>query len=201
MNLKTLIYSGLIFQTVFCFAQEQADTEAEISKGKTKLSGIASREGVIIAKKFEDIGAFTSKGLFYPGTGNLLVQFVTLSDAATNESRGGYLFSTNYVNGTYLQSFTSFVDIEELPDLVKFLDFIDTKITSPQKDIEYWFNSLDLSIAVYYQSATGKRAEKWSYLVRVERGFQRSTFNFNSAESFLEFSNKIRSDYRSRGHK
>lgn len=198
MNLKSLFLTGLLFPVLYCLSQ--ADTEAEISKGKTKLSKIALREGAIIAKKFEDIGTFTTKGLFFPGTGNLAVQFVTLTDAASSESLKGYLFSTNYAITTgYYQNYTSFVDIEEVPGLVKYLEFIESKISSPEKDIEYWFNSKDLSIAVFYQAASGKRAEKWSYLLRVDRAFRTSTFNFSSAESFLEFATKIRTDFAKRG--
>jgi hypothetical protein len=83
MKLKTLFLSGLIFPTVFCFAQAQADSEAEIPKSKTKLASVSLREGVIIAKKYEDIAKLKNKGFGYSGTGNLEIKFITLSDAVS----------------------------------------------------------------------------------------------------------------------
>ena len=198
MILKKIFLSGLIFCALYC--QSQVDSEAPISKGKTNLSKISLREGAIIAKKFEDIGTFTTKGILPSGTGNITVQFVTLTDAASNESLTGYLFSTvNYVGTGNFQNYSSFVDIDEVPGLIKYLDFIVSKLSSPEKHIEYWFNSKDLSIVAYYQAALGKRAEKWSYSIRVDRLFKTSAFNFSSAESFLEFADMIRADFKKRG--
>jgi hypothetical protein len=198
MIFKKLFLSGMMFSVLYC--QSQVDSEVGISKGKTNLSKIALREGAIIAKKFEDIGTFTTKGILSSGTGNLTVQFVTLTDAASNESLKGYLFSTVYYVGTgNFQNYSSFVDFEEVSGLIKYFDFIVSKQSSPEKHIEYWFNSKVLSIIVYYQAALGKRAEKWSYSLRVDRLFKTSSFSFSSAESFLEFTNLIRTDSTKRG--
>jgi hypothetical protein len=108
------------------------------------------------------------------------------------------LFSTYYYSSGYSQTYTSFVDIDEIPGLFKYFDFIESKNSFPQKGIEYWFNSKDLSVMVYFVPATGKVADKWVYIIRADRLFANSSFYFDSTESFLEFANNLRSDYGKR---
>jgi hypothetical protein len=109
------------------------------------------------------------------------------------------LFSTiSQSTTTYFQTFSSFLDIEEVPSLVKYLEFVKLKLTVPEKDVEYWYNSKDLAITVFYQDASGRKAEKWNYAVKVDRYYPSSTFYFNAPELFLDFANLIKDDFEKR---
>jgi len=164
----------------------KAQTEGQEGKPKTQLSEVLIREGAIIAKKFEDVGSYTTKGLFFPGTGNLKVQFVTLQDAATNQITKGYLFSSTKMESSYLfQNFTAFIDYDEMPGLVKYLQFVNEKFTEQERNTEYWFNSKELSFIVFYRDTPNKNGENWAYTVEINRYTKDSTFFFSNLGDFF----------------
>lgn len=116
----------------------------------------------------------TPKGFL--NTENLSIQLLTMWDAATDTRLTGLYFSTTEPGTRYTlaQSYTAYIDADEVPALIRFLQAIDkVEPQEPTNYTEYLFNSRDLRWYAYY-SRNAKGKGSWSYGLYLDKFYRGS---------------------------
>jgi hypothetical protein len=115
-------------------------------------------------------------------------------DAATGTETSGLYISTVDVGDRYssVQSYSGYIDADEVDGLVKFLDFLIQNNTQVEdKYTEYIFNCRDLQFYGYYSQNYNNKNWSWKYGLRVDKYYDRSAISLN-IETIQDFNNSLK---------
>jgi len=158
--MKKFILLPLLFVYFISLSQDslqKKQPQTELEKAQIKI-------GAIIKAEYFDV-YYDKQKLF---GGKFRVQVLNITDAAS-----GIVLSGLYVQYTD-SSFSSFIDLDEVPGLLKFIDFLDkTSSENPATYTEYIFNSRDLQL---YGTYDPYQTNPWVYGFKLDKFYSsRST--------------------------
>jgi hypothetical protein len=155
-----------------CLLSKGQDSSVQKKQPQTELEKAQIKIGAIIKKEYFDI-YYDKKKLF---GGKFTIQVLNITDAASGIVLSGlYVQYTDPGNSSISsQTFSSFIDLDEVPGLLKFIDFLDkTSSENPATYTEYIFNSRDLQLYGYYDPT---RLSPWVYGFKLDKFYSsRST--------------------------
>jgi len=164
--MKKFILLPLLFVYFISLSQDslqKKQPQTELEKAQIKI-------GAIIKAEYFDV-YYDKQKLF---GGKFRVQVVNITDAASGIVLSGlYVQYTDHADPGS-QTFSSFIDLDEVPGLLKFIDFLDkTSSENPATYTEYIFNSRDLQL---YGTYDPYQTSPWVYGFKLDKFFSsRST--------------------------
>ncbi len=161
----------LLFLPTLCFSQNDSTAP------RTKLEANAIKVGTIIKKKYDDLYEFKAKGFALynlGGNGNLNCKILTLKDVASGATLKGLYLSTVY-SGPLSQTYTGYIDADEINGLIKFLDFLNANKESQEEEgTEYQYTCNDVRF-VAFNEKDKRKGIVWNYRVRVDKYYSGSS--------------------------
>ena len=171
----------LLFTCALNYSFSQDSTFKEIPK--TKVEQFNLKVGSVLKKEFIDLYDYNDKSFF--STGTLKVEVEIISDAASGEGIRGLRFSNEHIG---------FIDEQEIPNLIKFLDFLQTLDgTVPNNYTEYDYNFKDLNGFACYQTIS--KNLKWIYGFQTNKYYSGSSVNMK-IENINDLKSKIKSYFK-----
>jgi hypothetical protein len=188
MMLKKILIQLLVpFVAVTAYAQDTTINKAP----KTEIEKFSLKVGSILKKEFINLYSYTDKGS--SSNGVLKVQVEIITDAASAESFRGLVFSTGS-SITFADKHPGFIDEKEVPNLIKFLDFLETlEGVAPNNYTEYNYNFEDLEGFSYYQPTA--KNDKWIYGFQTDQYYSESIIRMK-IENIQELKNKIKNYFK-----
>jgi hypothetical protein len=176
--MRSILFTFLsIFSSITLFAQDSSKPH----EPKTQLEKVNLEIGTIIKREFIDLYTYTDKSFF--SLGSITVEVLKVTDAATNNEFSGLIFTKD--------SHTGYVDADEVGNLLKFFDYIETlETSSPAHYTEYEYNCKDLRVFAYYGKVLNKKPA-WHYGIKVDQYYSESSIEIK-LENMKELKEKIK---------
>lgn len=148
-NSATITISWLFLFLFACSAQSQDATkgksEPDKQETKSKLENFSSRSGILLEKKFVDIGKL----------GAVQIQTMTVTDIQSKQTTSGIRFEKLVGSGYTTRTVTAFIDADEVDGLLKSLKYFKNEIFPSTRNnyTEYIFDSRYLKVLAFQRCA------------------------------------------------
>lgn len=175
---KLFFFLSLLLWQSFLIAQSTDSTKKVIPN--TEIEKIHSAIGKILRKEYIELFKPNTKGSWLT-TSNFEVKILKVTDATKNIELNGLRFEKlDYITKYSSTTHYAYIDSDEIPSLIKFLDFLETLENKTETNYtEYIYNSKDLQLFGYYVPSTTNRKANWVYGIQVDKYYTGSRANLS----------------------